>query len=71
MVSQIFQDNVDNVIRFDKSIIAVSSEFLYIRKVFSVPMQSFVHSQRRTGDIVHPWVTLVEIYRFPDKTFSN
>ena len=52
---------------FDKSTIAVSSEY-FIKIVFSVTVQSFVYNVRRTGDKTHPCGTPVEMDHSPDKT---
>ena len=52
---------------FDKSTIAVSSEY-FIKIVFSVPVQSFVYNVKRTGDKAHPCGTPVEMDRSPDNT---
>ena len=55
---------------FDKSTIAVSSEY-FIKIVFSVPMQSFVYNVKRTGDKTHPCGTPVEMDRSPENTPLN
>ena len=52
---------------FEKSTIAVSSEYL-IKIVFSVHVQSFVYNVNRTGDKTHPCGTPVEMVRSPDNT---
>ena len=55
---------------FDKSTIAVSSEY-FIEMVFSVPVQSFVYNAKRTGDKAHPCCTPVEMDRSQDNTPLN
>ena len=55
---------------FDKSTIAVSSEY-FIKMVFSVPVQSFVYNVKRTGDKTHPCDKPVEMDRSPDNTPLN
>ena len=52
---------------FDKSTIAVSSEYS-IKIVFSVPVQSFVYNVKRTGDKTHPCGTPVEMENSPYNT---
>ena len=55
---------------FDKSTIAVSSEY-FIKMVFSVHVQSFVYNVKRTGDKTHPCGTPVEMHRSPDNAPLN
>ena len=55
---------------FDKSTIAVSSEY-FTKIVFSVPVQSFVYNVKRTGDKTHHCGTPVEMDRSPDNTPLN
>ena len=55
---------------FDKSTIAVSSEY-FIKIAFSVPVQSFVYKVKRTGDKTHPCGTPVQMDRSPDNTPLN
>ena len=55
---------------FDKSTIAVSSEYL-TKIVFSVPVQLFVYNVKRTGDKTYPCGTPVEMDRSPDNTPLN
>ena len=55
---------------FDKSTIAVSSEY-FIKIVFSVPVQSFLCNVQRTGNKAHPCGTSVEMGRSPDNTPLN
>ena len=52
---------------FDKSAIAVSSEY-FIKIVFSVTVQSLSYSVIRTGNKAHPYGTPVEMDRSPDDT---
>ena len=55
---------------FDKSTIAVSSEY-FTKIVFSVPVQSFVYNVKRTGYKAHPCGTPVKMDRSPDNTPLN
>ena len=55
---------------FDKSTIAVSSEY-FIKIVFSVPVQSIVYNVKRTEDQMNPCSTPVEMDRSPDNTPLN
>ena len=55
---------------FDKSTIAVSSEY-FIKIVFLVPLQSFVFNVKRTGDKTHHCCTPVEMDHSPDNTPFN
>ena len=55
---------------FDKSTIAVSSEY-FIKIVISVPVLSFVYNVKRTGDKTHLRGTTVKMDRSPDNNNNN
>ena len=55
---------------FDKSAIGLLPDY-FTKVVFSVPVQSFVYNEKRTGNKTHPCGTPVEMYRPPDNVPSN